>query len=349
MWKKAHDVTAKIQLPPFQPAPWAPGGDLQTLAGHFLPGPKSLAHTRRHHITASNNDTLVMCENQPASREISGMVLLLHGLGGHADSSYMLRIADKFLQKGWSAFRLNHRGAGHGKGLAKGIYHAGRSEDLQPVLRKLVELHPERRIVVVGFSLSGNLLLKYLGEKRHFPPENFCGAIAVSPPIDLALSVQAMRRWRNRLYDLRFTRLLKQLVLEYQKKFADFPRFEFPFNFTVYDFDRIVTAPLNGFASAEDYYARCSAKQFLASLSKPALIIAADDDPFIPKETYLDLPANDSITLCLTGGGGHMGFIPSQKTSWQDYRWMDEAVVRHAEGLRLSAESAEESKIADRG
>ena len=261
------------------------------------------------------------------------MVVLAHGLGGHADSSYMLRVAQKFLQQGWITFRMNHRGSGQGRGLAKGIYHAGKSEDLQPVLEKAAELYPGKKIIVVGFSLSGNLLLKYLGEQRHFPPESFAGAIAVSPPIDLALSAQAISRLRNRFYDLRFTRLLKQLVREHQLDFADFPRFDFPLDLSVYAFDQIVTAPLHGFASAEDYYARCGAKQFLANISHPVVIIATDNDPFIPKQTYAGLPQNDWLTVHLPSGGGHMGFIAAQKTSWGDYRWMDETIVRYAQAL----------------
>jgi predicted alpha/beta-fold hydrolase len=330
-------IANKFRMSSFHPASWARGGDLQTLAGHFLPSPKFLPDTHLHEISVSNGDALVMCENRPLPREAQGAVLLMHGLGGHADSSYMLRVANKFLQKGWCAFRLNHRGAGQGRGLARGIYHAGKSEDLQPVLQKLAESCPDQKIIAVGFSLSGNLLLKYLGEKKWLPPENFRGAIAVSPPLDLAVCAQVMRRRRNRLYDLRFTRLLKKLVREYQENFSDFPHFELPFNLTVYAFDQIVTAPLNGFASAEDYYAQCSANQFLANLSHPTVIIAADNDPFIPRETYLDLPASDYIKLHLTRSGGHMGFISRQRTSWRDYRWMDEAVVAYAEGLCRSS------------
>lgn len=325
-------------LPPFSASGWAPGGDLQTLAGHFLPSPKSLPETRLHRVAVSHGDQLALCENQPASRNVQGVMLFMHGLGGHADSSYMLRVAHKFLRRGWLTFRLNHRGAGQGKGLAKGIYHAGKSEDLQPVLEKIAALCPDKKIIAAGFSLSGNLLLKYLGEKRHAPPENFCGAIALSPPIDLALSAQALRRRRNRLYDLRFAGLLKKLVAEYQNAFADFPRFAFPLNLSVYRFDQIVTAPLNGFASAEDYYARCSAKQFLANISHPVAIIAADNDPFIPGETYLNLPANDFITLLLTRSGGHMGFICAKRTAGGDYRWMDEAVMRWAEKMLVAHE-----------
>jgi len=272
-----------------------------------------------------------MCANLPAVREPKGAVLLMHGLGGHADSSYMQRLAGKFLQRGWATFRLNHRASGQGRGLSKGIYHAGKSEDVQPVLHAIAKLCPEQKIVAVGFSLSGNMLLKYLGEGKHLPPKNFCGAIAVSPPLDLTLSAQAIARPRNRLYDLRFTRLLKKLVAEQQNSFADFPRFDLPGNLTIYGFDEIVTAPLHGFASAEDYYARCSAKQFLGGIAHPAVILAADNDPFVPKESYLDLPPNALVKLHVTRSGGHMGFIAAYKTSWGDYRWMDEAILHYAE------------------
>ncbi len=318
-------------LASFSPARWARGGDCQTLAGYLLPSPSHLPDTILHQVIVSGGDRLALCENRPATPAPRGMLLLLHGLGGHADSAYMLRIAARFLERGWITFRLNHRGAGQGRGLAQQLYHAGKSEDLGPVLQRIAELYAEMPLVAAGFSLSGNMLLKYLGETWQTPPPNLCGAVAVCPPIDLARSAAAMRRWKNRLYDLRFVRLLKRAM---QERYADFPNFP-PYDLskvaTVYDFDKYVTAPHHGFRSAEDYYAQCSAKQFLPHLTLPAALIASADDPFVPAESFAHLPANPCLALHLAPSGGHMGFIAQRKTPWQDNRWMDYAVGWHAQ------------------
>lgn len=310
-------------LVPFSPALWARGGDLQTLAGYVLPGPTHLPGTKLHEVEVSEGDRLVMCENHPATPAPQGILLLLHGLGGHADSAYMLRVAARFLERGWSTFRLSHRGAGAGRGLAQGLYHAGKSDDLGAVLQRVAALHAQSPLVVAGFSLSGNLLLKYLGESWQTPPRNLCGALAVCPPIDLALSSQAMRRGKNRLYDLRFVRLLKRAMQERYADFSSFPKYALSKIATVYDFDQHITAPQHGFRSAADYYTQCSAKQFLAQINLPVAIIASDDDPFVPRATFAHLPANPCLALHLTRSGGHMGFIAQRRTPWGDLRWMD--------------------------
>jgi hypothetical protein len=324
-----------ITLKPFSPAWWAAGGHLQTLAGYLLPSPAALPEARWHRIAVSEGDAVVMAENLPTvlDDEGAGMVLLLHGLGGHADSPYMRRLATKFLLRNCIAFRLNHRGAGQGRGLAKHLYHAGRGEDLSPVLSRMARLHPKKAVVAVGFSLSGNMLLKYLGEKLHPIPQNLCGAIAICPPVKLALSAAAISRKSNRLYDFRFIRLLEQGLREREQDFSHFPHFDFPWDLTVYRFDQMVTAPLSGFSSAEDYYEKCSAFQFLANIKLPAVILASQNDPFIPKATFADLPANEFLQLHFPRSGGHLGFISSQQTRFGDRRWMDEAIVDWAKRL----------------
>ncbi len=320
-------------LLPFSPARWAPGGDLQTLAGYLLPSPTQLSNTKLHYVPVSDEDRLALCENLPSTQSAQGILLLLHGLGGHADSPYMLRIAARFLAQGWITFRLNHRGAGQGRGLARRLYHAGMSEDLGPVLQRIFELRPDLPIVVSGFSLNGNMLLKYLGEGWQTPPTNLCGAIALCPPIDLALSSHAMRRKKNRLYDLRFVGLLKRAMQERYADFSDFPPYPLSEVATVYDFDQRVTAPHHGFLSAEDYYEQCGAQQFLPKVSLPTIIIASADDPFIPKQSFLNLPRNELIKVFLTHSGGHMGFVARNKTAWGDFRWMDYAIAWWAERL----------------
>jgi hypothetical protein len=321
----------KSEWAAFAPAWWAPGGNFQTIWGYLLPSPKALPSTRLHEVAVSQGDRLVMCENQPlSSHNVNGVVLLMHGLGGHADSPYMLRVAEKFLRQNWITIRLNHRGAGQGRGKAKQLYHAGKSEDLPPVLARISELFPKMPAVIVGFSLSGNLLLKYLGEKSNAIPENLCGAIAVNPPVKLALSAAAMTHKRNWIYDHRFVRLLKQAIREHEEDFPDFPRLKFPSEMSVYRFDQIVTAPLSGFTSAEDYYQKSSAFQFLSQINLPAVLLANEDDPFVPPETFKDLPINHFLNLHLTRSGGHMGFIAARPTRFGDHRWMDEAIVHYA-------------------
>lgn len=327
---------------PFAPAPWARGGNLQTLAGYLLPSPKQIPHTKLHHVALPDGDRLALCENLPKHSTPRGVLLLLHGLGGHADSAYMLRIAARFLAQGWITFRLNHRGAGQGRGLARGLYHAGKSDDLACVMRDMSALHPNLPLVAAGFSLSGNMLLKYLGETWQTPPANLCGAIAVSPPIDLAMSSQAIRRRSNRLYDLRFVRLLMSAMRERYADFTDYPTYALERVATVYDFDRFITAPHHGFASAEDYYQRNSAQQFLPSITVPTAIIASSDDPFIPAESFARLPANPALTFHLTHSGGHMGFVARAQTPLGDRRWMDYAIAWHAEKFMRAEYSVNE-------
>ncbi|MDL1878260.1 alpha/beta fold hydrolase [Cytophagia bacterium CHB2] len=318
---------------PFSPARWAPGGDLQTLAGYLLPGSKGLSHTHLHKIPVSFGDTLVACENLSQEEKAAGVVLLLHGLGGQADSPYMLRVAKKFLDKNWITFRLNHRGAGQGRGLARQLYHAGRSEDLAPMLRLIAENYPDKPVIAIGFSLSGNMLLKLLGEQPEAIPQNLCGALAVSAPIKLAAGAAAISRKRNWLYDRRFISLLKNTLREREIDFPDFPRFELPRNLNLYAFDQIVTAPLGGFTSAEDYYQKCSAHQFLGNIRVPVVLLAAENDPFIPREIFADLPDSPWLQLHLTPSGGHLGFISAKRTAFGDHRWMDYALWHYANAL----------------
>ncbi|MDZ7268291.1 MAG: alpha/beta fold hydrolase [candidate division KSB1 bacterium] len=316
-------------MPPFAAAWWAPGGHAQTLAGYLLPSPRSLPETHWHSIAVSHGDRLVLGENR-SSGDPAGMVLLLHGLGGRADSPYMVRVAQKFLQQGWTTFRLNHRGAGQGRGLAKWLYHAGRSEDLVPVIQFCAARAPHQPLLVIGFSLSGNMLLKYLAEQGGAVPANLAGAIAVSAPIQLALSAAAISRHSNALYHARFLRLLKQALAERMVDFPDFPRLTLPKKLTLTGFDHSVTAPLGGFTSAEDYYQKSSAHPLLGAIRTPTILLAAQDDPCVPFQTYAALPHNPRLQLLLPRHGGHLGFIAGSRTPFGDHRWLDYALQYHA-------------------
>lgn len=320
------------KLIPFEPHPLVPGGHLQTIIGYYLPWPKQISHTRTYEIELPDEDKLILCENTPVRKTaFQKAILLMHGLGGHSQSPYMLRLAEFYRNRGWITFRMNHRGCGEGVGLAKNIYHSGRSEDISQVLLKIEALYPETPLIAVGFSLSGNALLKLLGEKKEPISTNLLGAIATTPPIDLSLCAATLCKPSNRIYDYRFIQFLKDAIKERQQRFADFPKFDFPWNMSVRDFDEICTAPLNNFESAEDYYEKCNAKQFLARIAVPTLLLASDDDPFIPKESFDNLPENGNLTCSITRGGGHMGFVTANKTPLGNYRWMDYAILIYAE------------------
>ena len=325
------DMTSNSELPPFTAARWARGGHLQTIIGYYLPGPNTLPAAKTLHIPVSGGDVLLADENLPAAPGARKLVVLFHGLGGHSESPYMLRIATRFYDQGWRVIRVNHRGAGKGAGKARQLYHSGRSEDIDTVLRFAAEHAPDTPMVAIGFSLSGNMLLKYLGDGLATLPETLAGAISVSPPVDLALCARAISRRSNIIYDQRFVRMLRASLQERRQAFADFTHPMLPEKLSLREFDEYITAPLCGFADAADYYARCSANQFLEHISTPTTLIAADDDPFIPVETYTSLPKTRFLDIHITRSGGHVGFVNRTQTPLGDRRWLDYALLQRAQ------------------
>lgn len=305
---------------------------MQTIVGYYLPAPMQVRATKRHRVAVSHGDHLILCEN-PASTKapVSKAIVLMHGLGGDAEASYILRTAHLFQQRGWHVFRMNHRGCGDGRGLARNLYHSGRSEDVSCVLQKVAEIYPDMPIVAVGFSLSGNALLKLLGEQKDPTPNHLAGAIAVTPPIDLSACADALSRSVNRIYNLRFILQLMQAIRQRQQDFPDFPPRDLRWSMSLREFDDICTAPLSGFKSAEDYYQKCSAGQFLNEISTPTFLLASDDDPFIPVSSFNGLPENPNLDLRITHSGGHMGYIAHRKTPLGNRRWMDYTILKRAE------------------
>jgi len=319
---------------PFVPHPAIAGGHLQTIVSYYLPQIKTLNPHTTHRVDLGDGDKLALLENKPSRKAaLKKAVLFMHGLGGHDASPYMLRLTSLFKNRGWRVFRMNHRGCGAGKGLARGVYHSGRSDDISKVLTFIAQTYPDTPLVAAGFSLSGNALLKLLGENAHPVPSNLVGAVAVTPPIDLAGCSDALCRRSNRIYEWRFLRLLKASMRERRQAFADFPELEYPSNMSIRDFDEYVTAPLGGFASAADYYRRCSARQFLAGIKTPTILLASLNDPFIPARTFANIQPNGFLQLQLTDSGGHMGYIAKHKTPIDSYRWMDYAVLTFAENF----------------
>jgi predicted alpha/beta-fold hydrolase len=219
----------------------------------------------------------------------------------------MLVSAHNLLRQGYPVLRLNLRGAGPARRLSRQQYHAGRSEDLRDALAALPQALTAHGIFAVAYSLGANMLLKYLGEQGAAGPVR--AAAAISAPIDLAAASRRIRAPRNRLYHGWLLRRMQEEALA-GEGFSAAERDTVRAVRSVYEFDDRLVAPRNGFAGAEDYYARCSAVSFLPKIAVPTLVIHALDDPWIPGVTYghVDWRANRHLVPLLPDQGGHVGF-----------------------------------------
>ncbi|GAA5186592.1 hydrolase [Ferrimonas gelatinilytica] len=235
------------------------------------------------------------------------LLLLVHGLEGSADSHYMRRLLSDAENQSLAAVAMHQRSCSGEPNRLTRSYHSGASDDLMAVITELKRQYPESPLWVVGYSLGGNQLVKYLGEQREYARVE--RAVVVSAPLDLAACARRMERGFSRVYQ---THLIGRLQQKTRDKLDQLPLTEQELSRlkTFYQFDDRVTAPLNGFSGAEDYYQQASGKAFLAHIAVPTLLLHAVDDPFM---TEAVIPAPDelspSVELELCPNGGHVGFI----------------------------------------
>lgn len=249
-------------------------------------------------------------------------VVLIHGLCGSHHSPYLVRLANRAEAMGVRIIRFNMRGCGSGKGLARGLSHSGRSEDIFDVLRVLKKEDPESPMLLIGFSLGGNIALKLAGELSDVGPQYLKGVIGVSPPVDLYSSVQMMGVKENEFYESYFSKTLQADVAYLLRTFKELPRVQFPKNLKLYEFDQLYTAPVSGFKSAMDYYNKCSAVHVVEDITIPCKILLSEDDPIVSHSSLdrYDLPSN--IEIFKTKKGGHMGYLGNPKSE-RGFRWLD--------------------------
>jgi Predicted hydrolase of the alpha/beta-hydrolase fold len=265
-------------------------------------------------------------------------LIALHGLEGSSAAHYMRGIAAKAHGRGFNVVLLNQRNCGGTEALSHGLYHSGLTADAAHVI---AELRREgiNRVVVAGYSLGGNLALKLAGDYGSAPPSSLKGVCAISPVIELAACVNALERRANFVYQWNFVRGLKARM---RRKAAAHPgRFSLerlPLVRTVRQFDEYFTAPHFGFQDADDYYFRASAMRVVDRIRIPALVITAEDDPFVPVEIFRDaqLRRNPHINVVVTRHGGHCGFVSNANGSDDGY-WAERRLVEFAE--TLTAES----------
>jgi predicted alpha/beta-fold hydrolase len=309
--------------PPFEPHPWLRGGHAQTIAGRYWPIPRAGLQATAHEVDLADGDRLVVLDSIPPGWESSRpSAVLVHGLAGCADAPYMVRLGARLVHLGIRVVRVNLRGAGSGFGLARGIYHAGRSDDLRAVLAWLRRRAGRSPIALAGFSLGANLVLKLAAEAAADPADGLDCVLAANPPIDLAACTLQMQRPENRFYDWNFVRWLRAMVRRLHRRFPELGPADLEGVKTLYDFDDRYTAPRNGFASADDYYERCSVVTALARIAIPGLIVCAMDDPFIPPAPLGRVARPSNLAMELLRHGGHLGYL--SRRPWQgDRRWLE--------------------------
>ncbi|MBS1819793.1 MAG: alpha/beta fold hydrolase [Acidobacteria bacterium] len=260
-------------------------------------------------------------------------ILALHGLNGSSHSHYMRGIADKAWARGMNVVRLNQRNCGNTEHLSAGLFHSGLTEDARHVIHELATVDGITSIVVAGYSLGGNLALKLAGEYGEAPPTALTGVAAISPIIEIGECTRALERRQNFMYEWNFVRELKKRMERKEHHWPGlFDLTKLKQIKTVREFDNVFTAPHFGFADAEDYYYRCSAMRVADRIRVPALIVTAEDDPFVPAEPFRNpiLKANRFIDLRITKYGGHCGYI-GQPSHGSDGYWAEAQIVRFAE------------------
>ncbi|MFT7485626.1 MAG: putative alpha/beta-fold hydrolase [Candidatus Paceibacteria bacterium] len=292
--------------PPF----WARGGHSQTILAHIIPtAARGLdaadPNVRSLDIALGDGDQL---RAYYAPGTSGTLVAAFHGLSGNSTSDYMRLAMASARRAGHSLLAVNHRGCGTGRGLARGLYHSGRGDDLGAVFAFARRELNEPRILAVGYSLSGNALLHLLSDesaKERWP----AGALAINPPIDLHSCSEHISSGLSRIYDLRFVRRCLGILREREEDGLLPAGYVIPRPRTLREFDDLVTAPLSGFLNADDYYARCSTAGRLARIERPTVIVHSQDDPFVTAQTFLQADLSPMIHLHLEQHGGHVGYL----------------------------------------
>jgi predicted alpha/beta-fold hydrolase len=268
------------------------------------------------------------CYWQP-ERAGSPTLLGLHGLEGSSEAHYMRGAAHKAFHRGWNVVLLNQRNCGNTEHLTPGLYHSGLTADPITVLRTLIASEGLHTIAVIGYSLGGNLSLKLAAELDEAADLPIVAVAAVSPTIDLALCVDAIEWRQNVFYQWNFLRGLKARM---RRKAAAFPeRYDLgPLRRirTIRQFDEAYTAPAHAFGTAANYYAVASARRVAPRIAIPALIIAAEDDPFVPISQFQgdEIRSNPRIRVSLQRHGGHCGFVGAPGAACDGY-WAEQAAV----------------------
>jgi predicted alpha/beta-fold hydrolase len=309
---------------------WLPGGHTQTIYP-LLIGPDPLPYRRDRWETPDGDFIDVDWSDSratPPTPDRRPLLIVFHGLEGSSGSYYAITLMRAAQAAGWSGVVVNFRGCSGESNRLPRAYHSGDSDEIDWILRRLQQLLPLRPRYAAGISLGGNALLKWLGERATGSGDCLQAAAAVSAPLDLTACGHQLGRGFNRVYTRHFLHTLKRHAAEKLRRFPGlFDLRRMAAARTLYEFDEVVTAPLHGFAGADDYWRRASSKPWLAGIRLPTLILNARNDPFLPADALPGVGhVAASVRLEFPRHGGHVGFVtgsPPGRIDWLPQRIID--------------------------
>ena len=325
-------VLAKAGLRPFVPRRGLRNGHLQTIIGNFLPRPEFRCPSVSETVEvdpADGSRVMCSCDWQPEQERADRLtVILVHGLEGSSESRYIRGIASRAWDAGCNVVRMNMRNCGNTDELTPTLYHSGLSGDVGAVMQHYADQFKLKAVALVGYSMGGNLVLKFAGEWGSLPPLR--AVATVCPAIDLAAGSNALHEPANRVYEWHF---LRGLMRRYRRKAELYPhiykqRGIGPIR-SLRQFDNDIVAPHCGFRDADDYYYRAASARVVDKIAVPTLIIRAVDDPFVRMlpETREALIANPNVLLVETKHGGHCAYLSRDRG--EDIHWAEAGVVRY--------------------
>ena len=269
--------------------------------------------------------------NKPKTDRQTPIVILFHGLAGSYNSPYIQGTINELNKNNFACVVVHFRGCAGQDNLLARSYHSGETDDNLEYIQYLQKIFPNSKLFCVGFSLGGNMLLKLLGELKQ--NTLITAAISVSAPMQLDISAKTINSGFSKFYQKRLLNDLKKALLRKCKrhdleKLINLKQDAIKNIQTIKEFDELYTAPIHGFASADDYYMKCSSKQFLKDIKTPTLIIHAKDDPFMSTDI---LPQQNEIskyiTLEISENGGHVGFI--QGNLFKPIYWLEKRITKY--------------------
>jgi len=298
---------------------WLLNEHWETIIPALARNPKKLTYTSER-ITTRDGDFLDLDFGYNGNKRI---IILSHGLEGHSDKFYMRGMAAHFQASAWDSLSWNCRSCSEQLNLTPKLYHHGATEDLEDVINYVLKKN-YKQIALIGFSLGGSLLVKYLGENGKNTPKEIIGGVAFSIPCQLGSCARTLSNPENAFYLKRF---LIKLKTKLKKKAVQFPDV-FDLNGIDYissfpEFDAQFTAPLYGFESVDSFYKYASAGNYIEGIDRPTLLVNALNDPMFPEDCYPYEAAKNHVHFHLETPkkGGHMGFWwPGKKVSWMEQR-----------------------------